>query len=230
MNDGIPSHPSDDIGGGISAPHGCASGPGQRPQAVPGAWEAGAWTSQRPLRVPSLLLALCGLSLLALWGVAAAGWWILGRLFHPLLERSRAELLGDRILEVAALREEAHRHARRERLRQRLAIRLHDLDGRPLLLLQEEVAAFRRRCLSELELSDTASWGEVRRHWRRSSLRWHPDRGGDRRQWLRKQRAYESLRLLQDRSRFGIAAPIGGRGLAILRPAHRPAWPPWRRH
>jgi len=183
------------------------------------------------LRVPSLLLALalCAVSLLALWGVAAAGWWLLGQLFDPLLERSRAEVLGDRILGMAALREEALHRARQERLRQQLAIRLHDLDGRPLLLMQEEVAAFRRRCLSELELSDTASWGEVRRHWRRSSLRWHPDRGGDRRQWLRKQRAYESLQLLRDRSRFGVASPVARRVLATLLPAPRHPRAPWRR-
>jgi hypothetical protein len=32
--------------------------------------------------------------------------------------------------------------------------------------------------------------------WRRSSLRWHPDQGGDHAAWLRRLRAYEALRQL----------------------------------
>jgi hypothetical protein len=48
------------------------------------------------------------------------------------------------------------------------------LDGQVCWLLPEELRAFLRSCWAELELAEGSTWAVVRRHWRRSSLRWHP--------------------------------------------------------
>lgn len=64
----------------------------------------------------------------------------------------------------------------------------------------------------------------MRQHWRRSSLRWHPDHGGDPDQWLRKQRAYDALRQLGGDT---LASRLGRRGASQrnLLAAPRRRWP-----
>jgi len=130
--------------------------------------------------------------LAALWLLILAGLWLTLRLLDPLLERSRDALRRARI---------QRRHQDWERHRQALAQqresqlqRVVDLDGQVRWLQPEQMRAFLRRCWSELELAEGSGWGQVRRQWRRTSLRWHPDHGGDPATWLRKQRAYEALK------------------------------------
>jgi hypothetical protein len=99
-----------------------------------------------------------------------------------------------------------------------------DLEGQVCWLLPEELRAFQRSCWAELELAEGSSWAVVRRHWRRSSLRWHPDHGGDPLVWLRKQRAYEALNVVRAQGLGAASRPdqpkhLGGR----RRPWH------WRR-
>ena len=129
------------------------------------------------------------------------------------------------ILQTVLLREQAKAHARR-RLRsqqqlQRSALRLHDLDGRPLLLSEEELEGFQRRCLAELELPGPRSWAEIRRHWRRQSLIWHPDRGGDRLRWLRRQCAYEALQLLWEHQRAHARVSVPKASALFAEPSSR---------
>ncbi|MFM8276233.1 MAG: hypothetical protein ACKN89_04425 [Cyanobium sp.] len=173
-----------------------------------------------------LALAIAALALLLLWAVAALGWWLLGAVFDPLLERSREDLTRQRILQTALLREQAREQLSLLRQRQRSALRLYDLDGRPLLLLEDELEAFQQRCLAELELPAPCAWPEIRRHWRRQSLIWHPDRGGDRLRWLRRQRAYEALKDLRQRQRQRVSAAATATGALRLQPRAR--WWHWR--
>ncbi len=190
--------------------------------------QGGPWGRPLGLRMHALLLALtiAALALLLLWAGAAMGWWLLGALFDPLVERSRADLDRQRILQAALLREQAMQRLRLQRQHQRSALRLHDLDGRPLLLSEDELESFQRRCLAELELPAPCSWPEIRRHWRRQSLIWHPDRGGDRLRWLRRQRAYEALGQIRERWGRAASAPAVAAGPMLLQP--RAWWWRWR--
>jgi hypothetical protein len=93
-------------------------------------------------------------------------------------------------------------------------------------LLPEELRAFLRSCWAELELAEGSTWAVVRQHWRRSSLRWHPDHGGDPALWLRKQRAYEALKRARSKAKDMPPHQVQPRQLGSRR---RP-WPwPWRR-
>lgn len=182
--------------------------------------------------MPPLLtaIAITALALGLLWAGAALGWWLVDRCVDPLLERCREAGEGERILQAAALNEAAFRQRRLQRDRHRLQKRLHDLDGRPFLLDAEAFESFRERCRRELGLSAPCSWSELRRHWRRCSLAWHPDRGGDPQLWLRRQRAYEALKLLREAPHEGWMSTD-----AAVRPPARPLlrsvrWRgPWRR-
>jgi len=162
--------------------------------------------------------------LLGLWVLILAGWWLTLRLIDPLLERSRTAVQQERILRHHQAIAQQRQAMARQRERQRR--RVVDLDGQVRWLLPEEIQAFQRRCWSELELAEGSSWAVVRQHWRRNSLRWHPDHGGDPAIWLRKQRAYgalDSARAQPGRARPAAAEPrqIGGR---------RRPWPwPWPR-
>jgi hypothetical protein len=128
---------------------------------------------------------------------------------------------------LAREQQQKRRH-RQERARQiaRQKIRVVDLEGQVCWLLPEELRDFQRSCWAELELAEGSAWSVVRQHWRRSSLRWHPDHGGDPAVWLRKQRAYGALK--NARAQVQGAAPsqaqpsqLGGR---------RRFWPwTWRR-
>lgn len=144
------------------------------------------------------------------------------RLIDPLLERSRLDLQQERILRHHELLERHRQERARQLARQR--IRVVDLDGQVCWLLPEELRAFQQSCWAELELAEGSTWAVVRRHWRRSSLRWHPDHGGDPAIWLRKQRAYEGLNRARSQAEETPARQAQPRQLGNRR---RP-WP-WRR-
>lgn len=158
----------------------------------------------------TLVASLIGTAVVmaGLWLSILAGWWLTLRLLDPLLERSRDALRTERIL---------RRHQDWERHRQTLALqsdsplqRVVDLDGQVRWLSAEQMRSFLRLCWSELELPEGSGWSLVRQQWRRSSLRWHPDHGGDPAIWLRKQRAYEALSSAREQTsmfRSGRAEP-----------------------
>lgn len=140
----------------------------------------------------SMLMAvlLTAVLLVALWAVLDRALWLSMRMFDPLLERSRHAMEQDRILRQLAARQLLQAQAQ---ARQQQRSRVVDLDGRLRWLLPEELRAFQGRCWTELGLPIGTPWPMVRRQWRRRSLAWHPDQGGDPADWLRKQRAYEAL-------------------------------------
>ena len=152
------------------------------------------------------ILAGTAAVLAGLWLLILAAWWLTLRLLDPLLERSRDALQRERIQRRI---QDWERH-RQGLLRQREARlqRVVDLDGEVRWLSPEQMQGFLRCCWSELELAEGSRWSLVRQQWRRRSLRWHPDHGGDTALWLRKQRAYEALRLLQNRPRDWLPAPL----------------------
>ena len=73
--------------------------------------------------------------------------------------------------------------------------RFTDLSGQPVYLTLLEQGLFRRECLVSLGLvpSEKPKKKQVRSHWRKNVIRWHPDQGGDGQQWLVRLRAYEAL-------------------------------------
>ena len=153
--------------------------------------------------VPTLVLTvvLTVASLAVLWWTISLGLDLSLALMDRATQASRDELALERIQRQA--RDNQRRlHAARQ---QRQGWSLTDLDGQRRWLERSQLADFARSCRLELELLDPCSWSELRRHWRRSSLRWHPDHGGDPAHWLRKQRAYEALRQL---SRDPWASPL----------------------
>lgn len=171
-----------------------------------------------------LITALLGTIalLLALWALFLVGWWLALRLIDPLLERSRASLQQERILRHHQALERQRLALERQRADQRR--RVVDLDGQPQWLSPTAYQAFQQRCWAELGLAAGSPWPVVRQHWRRSSLSWHPDHGGDGALWLRKQRAYEALK----------RARAHGQGLvaSLVLPAQlvgRRRFRPWRR-
>jgi len=176
--------------------------------------------------VAPLITALLGTIalLVALSLLILAGWWLVLRIIDPLLESSRMSVQQERILRHHELLERHRQERARQLALQR--IRVVDLDGQVCWLLPEELRAFQRSCWAELELAEGSTWAVVRRHWRRSSLRWHPDHGGDPLVWLRKQRAYEALKRARSQAkdmppRQAQPRQLGGR--------RRPWLWPWRR-
>ncbi|MEA5413647.1 hypothetical protein [Synechococcus sp. BA-132 BA5] len=140
--------------------------------------------------VAALLLSLLGLA--ALWGLLRAGLALYLLLMDRWSQTCRDAITSERLLQQGQRQQQAlHRQRQRRR-----GWSLVDLDGRPLALEASQLEPFARRCRAELGLSGPCSVSELRRHWRRSSLRWHPDQGGDNGAWLRRLRAYEALRQL----------------------------------
>ncbi len=146
------------------------------------------------MAVSTLVLSLLGL---------AALWWIINlgiSLTMALLDRATAYCRDG--LAVERIRLQAREHQRlldamaRQRRRQHQGWCLVDLDGRKRWLERDQLEGFARSCWLELGLAAPCSPSELRRHWRRGSLRWHPDQGGDPEAWLRRLRAYEALRQL----------------------------------
>lgn len=171
----------------------------------------------------ALLATLIGTAavLAGLWLLIQAGWWLTLRGLDPLLERSRDALRQERILRRQQ-EWERHRQALARQRDERLE-RMVDLDGQVRWLPPEEIQAFLRCCWSELELEEGSAWSLVRQQWRRRSLRWHPDHGGDPALWLRKQRAYEALKHFR-----GQARPIQVGRMMTRQLSARRQRAPWR--
>ena len=149
--------------------------------------------------------------LAALWLVGWGGLAAYLALMDRLTQASRDSLASERIQRRA----QDHQRSLTEARRRQRGWSITDLDGQRRWLELTQLAGFQQLCYGELELQEACSWAELRRHWRRSSLRWHPDHGGDPAHWLRKQRAYEALRQLGAdplASRLGHRGP-GRRGL-----------------
>ncbi|MFZ4565032.1 MAG: hypothetical protein ACOYMY_01105 [Prochlorococcaceae cyanobacterium] len=148
-----------------------------------------------------LSLGLSALVLLLLRGVLDLALRLLEHLQGCGLQALQERLHDDLMLRQVRWREQEllleQQAARRRRHEPMVAV--IDLEGSRRRLSPEEVTAFRRRCCEELELPEGCDWSSIRRFWRRGSLHWHPDRGGDPGQWLRKRRAYEALDLLRHR-------------------------------
>ena len=89
-------------------------------------------------------------------------------------------------------------------------------------------------CATRRGLTADSPWSLVRQQWRRSSLRWHPDHGGDPATWLRKQRADEALKGAASPSRRvqpgeGEAKEIQGKRIGGHWMNGKPQHGPWRR-
>ncbi len=140
--------------------------------------------------VAALLFSLLGLA--ALWGLLRAGLALYLLLMERWSQNCRDAITSERLQEQGQRQQQALNRQRRRRRGWSLV----DLDGRTLALEASQLEPFARRCRAELGLSGPCSLSELRRHWRRSSLRWHPDQGGDNAAWLRRLRAYEALRQL----------------------------------
>jgi hypothetical protein len=140
--------------------------------------------------VAALLLSLLGLA--ALWGLLRAGLALNLWLMERWSQACRDAITIERLQWEGQRQQQALNRQRRSRRGWSLV----DLDGRTLALEASQLEPFARRCRAELGLSGPCSVSELRHHWRRSSLRWHPDQGGDNEAWLRRLRAYEALRQL----------------------------------
>lgn len=148
-----------------------------------------------------LSLGLSALLLLLLRGGLDLALRLLGRVQGWGLQALQEAVRNDQLLQRVRWRElelQREQQAARQR-RQQPVVAVVDLEGKRRRLSLEDVASFRRRCFEELELPEECDWASVRRFWRRGSLHWHPDRGGDPALWLRKRRAYEALELLRHR-------------------------------
>ena len=145
--------------------------------------------------VAALLFSLLGLA--ALWGLLRAGLALYLLLMERWSQNCRDAITSERLHEQSQRQQQALNQQRRRRRGWSLV----DLDGRTLALEAKELEPFARRCRAELGLSGPCSVSELRRHWRRSSLRWHPDHGGVPALWLRKQRAYEALKRARSKAK-----------------------------
>lgn len=140
--------------------------------------------------VAALLLSLLGLA--ALWGLLRAGLALSLLLMDRWSQNCRDAIASERLQQQGQRQQQALNQQRRRRRGWSVV----DLDGRTLALEASQLEPFAKLCRAELGLSGPCSVSELRRHWRRSSLRWHPDQGGDNAAWLRRLRAYEALRQL----------------------------------
>lgn len=165
--------------------------------------------------------ALAILGLLLLWGLAGLLWSLADHCAERAVERVRVASEQERVIRILAAQTAARTQVRRAAERQRRRLRLTDLNGAPISLSVEQIPAFQRSCCEELGLPAGSGWPRIRQQWRRMSLRWHPDHGGSTADWIRKQRAYEALRLLSETRREQRAS------LAPLLTAHRPASRRW---
>jgi hypothetical protein len=137
--------------------------------------------------VAALLLSLLGLA--ALWGLLSGGLSLSLHLLEHWTQTCRDAITSERLQALGQRRQQA---LNRQRQRRR-GWSLVDLDGHRIWLEPNQLQPFGQRCRAELGLSGPCSLSELRRHWRRSSLRWHPDQGGNSEAWLRRLRAYEAL-------------------------------------
>jgi hypothetical protein len=142
------------------------------------------------MAVSTLLFTLIGL---------AALWWSISlaiSLTLALMDRATQYCRDGLAVERINSQARAHQHQLDTLRRKRQGWCFTNLDGRKQWFERDQLEVFARSCWLELGLSGPCSVSELRRHWRRSSLRWHPDQGGDNAAWLRRLRAYEALRQL----------------------------------
>ncbi len=160
--------------------------------------------------------------MLLLWGLAGLLWSLVDHCADRAVERVRVASEQERVNRIFADLTAARNQVRKATEKERRRLRLTDLNGRPLSLSEEQIPAFQRSCCDELGLPAGSGWLRIRQQWRRMSLHWHPDHGGSTAEWLRKQRAYEALRLLSEAShaRPASLAPL----LTAPRPAARRWW------
>lgn len=78
--------------------------------------------------------------------------------------------------------------------------RFTDLNGQTVYLTVAEQKIFKTECIISLGLAlvEPFTKAEVRNHWRKNVINWHPDQGGDVDQWLVRLRAYEALMLMNE--------------------------------
>ena len=78
--------------------------------------------------------------------------------------------------------------------------RFTDLNGQTVYLTVTEQKIFKTECIISLGLALVKPFtkAEVRNHWRKNVMNWHPDQGGDVDQWLVRLRAYEALMLMNE--------------------------------
>ena len=78
--------------------------------------------------------------------------------------------------------------------------RFTDLNGQTVFLTVAEQKIFKTECIISLGLALVKPFtkAEVRNHWRKNVINWHPDQGGDVDQWLVRLRAYEALMLMNE--------------------------------
>lgn len=150
------------------------------------------------LLISALLLVLFALASVLLWRFC---WFALFRW----VERTRSQVQAERVQGIYRYQQQARAAA--ERLRQ--TPRITDPEGRKVMVGVDSIPVLRSRCCQELGIKVDSSWPEIRRHWRRSSLRWHPDQGGALDAWLRKLRAYEALKQLHALQNFDHPPPEG---------------------
>ena len=153
-------------------------------------------------------LALAALGLLLLRLLADLAWRLVNRCIDPAVERVRSANDQERVQKILAASLAARQRDRSAARALAQRLRLTDLNGQPLHLAPEQIPAFHNLCCRELGVPTGSPWPRIRQQWRRQSLRWHPDHGGDTATWLRKQRAYEALELLRNHRRNWLPAPL----------------------
>lgn len=194
--------------GGMAVPARPALGSARRVGQARTVWPV--WRGAPPAPLTSLLtaIALAALGLLLLRLLADLAWGLLNRWVDHAVESARSASDHERVQRILSAQIEL-RHRQRTAARALEArVRLTDLNGKPLLLEEGQIPAFHRLCCRELGLPAGSGWTQIRSHWRRQSLRWHPDHGGDVDIWLRKNRAYEALRSLQSQRRPWLPPPL----------------------
>lgn len=169
-----------------------------------------AWRSAPPALLTSLLtaIALAALGLLLLRLLADLAWGLVNRWVDHAVESARSASDHERVQRILSAQIEVRQRQRTAARALEARVRLTDLNGKPLQLAEDQIPAFQRLCCRELGLPASSRWAQIRSHWRRQSLRWHPDHGGDVDIWLRKNRAYEALRLLQSQRRQWVPTPL----------------------
>jgi hypothetical protein len=144
-------------------------------------------------------LLVAGCVLLVLRVVAELCWRAFDVIATALFERGQLLLYQRRVETRCRVLQQAFREEEQRAVERFHSRRIVDLDGQQRTISQDGWFSFLNLCLAELQLEaslSTIHWHEIRKHWRRRSLSWHPDRGGSVQIWLRKQRAYEALEVL----------------------------------
>lgn len=200
--------PGDGNDRGDGRTHQAGCGKAARPSHRRTAWAAWKGAPPAPLTRLLIAIALAALGLLLLRLLADLAWGLVNRWVDHAVERERCASDQERVQRILSAQIEVRQRQRTAAQALQARVRLTDLSGRPLLLQEDQIPAFHRLCCRELGLPASSGWAQIRSHWRRQSLRWHPDHGGDVDIWLRKNRAYEALRSLQSQRRQWLPSPL----------------------